>query len=112
MGYNWDAHMRDRETLFAELHRESESALRLREITTPLLARRSHRNWVFDATLLPTGSHYVPPLLRIVENYERAGRIAPETHALVETSTGNACAAAAYIATRLGYPIICFLPAD
>lgn len=107
-----DSGIQARKAVFARLRERVAQHLVLLEVTSPRLAARGHRSWVWDATRLPTGSHYVPVFLDILENMESRGEISPQTHILVETTTGNAGAAAAYLARELGYSIIVFMPED
>ena len=101
-----------RQALYAQLEQEVKQQLCLRDITSPDLQERYHRNWVWDATQLPTHSHYVPVFLSLLKKYEFKGILSPEKHILVETTTGNAGAAIAYLAQRLGYDLIVFMPED
>jgi cysteine synthase A len=48
--------------------------------------------------------------VELFEQLERRGEIDPETDFIVETTTGNAGAAAAYVAQNLGYDILIFMP--
>ena len=102
----------DRRRRFEALRQEVYDHMVLRDVTTRALKARGQKSWVWDATVLPTSSHYVPVFLRLLEEEEREGRIHPDTHVLVETTTGNAGAAAGYVARALGYPIIVFMPED
>ena len=98
--------------LFEALRQEVENSCCLREITTEDFRTRNHRNFVWDATVFPTGSHYFPVYVELFEHFERTGEISPETHLIVETTTGNAGSAAAYVASQLGYDLLIFMPED
>jgi cysteine synthase A len=102
----------NRESLYRELEAEVRENLCLREITSDALKRRNHRNFVWDATQQPTGSHYFPVYVELFRRLEQRGEIHPDKHFLVETTTGNAGAAAAFLAERLGYDILIFMPED
>ena len=105
-------HCVDRRRLFEEMRRQVYDHMVLRDVTTPSLESRGQKSWVWDATALPTRSHYVPVFLRLLEEVERERGIHPDTHVLVETTTGNAGAAAGYVARTLGYSILVFMPED
>lgn len=101
-----------RRTLFDRLRREVDAHLVLRDVSSDRLRERGQKSWVWDATQLPTNSHYVPVFLRLLEDLERDAQVAPGTHVLVETTTGNAGTAVAYLARELGYPVLIFMPED
>lgn len=103
---------RDRQEIFNRLRTEVEEKITLRDVSSPALQARGHSSYVWDATTLPTESHYVPVFLALIEEMEASGEIDPNRHILVETTTGNAGAAAAYVARSLGYPIIIFMPEE
>lgn len=99
-----------RRSLFQTLRTEVRDHLRLRDVTSPPMQERGHRSLVWDATEQPTGSHYFPVYVELFETLERSGEIDPDEHFIVETTTGNAGAAAAHVADRLGYDILIFMP--
>ncbi|MBN4081356.1 pyridoxal-phosphate dependent enzyme [Caldithrix abyssi] len=60
----------------------------------------------------PTGSHYDRVYIKLLYEYEKAGKIIPgETH-LVETTSGNAGVAFAWLANELGYSATVIIPED
>ena len=98
-----------RTDVYNEIERDVRSRLILkRTISGP----RKIDNLVWDATELPTESHYAPVYVQILKELEEKGEIDPQTHTLVETTTGNAGAAFGYIAGKLGYSVIVFMPED
>lgn len=99
-----------RQSLFQTLRTEVRDHLRLRDVTSDRMQDRGHRSLVWDATHQPTGSHYFPVYVELFETLERRGEIDPDRHFIVETTTGNAGAAAAHVADRLGYDILIFMP--
>ncbi len=58
---------------------------------------------------VPTNSHYDRIYPYLFWCWERTG-ISPETHDVIETSSGNATPAFANVAKRLGYSAYCVLP--
>lgn len=98
-----------RERRYADLWRAIHERAAIIEVE---LTEAPGRSLVIDATRWPTQSHYVPVMLRLVEEAERAGRIAPSRTILVETSTGNAGAGIAYVARELGYSVVVFMPGE
>ena len=102
----------DRADLFERLQSQVEDHLVLLDVTSDRLRSRGQRSWVWDATQLPTDSHYVPVFLKLLADLERSGEIAPDTHIIVETTTGNAGSAVAYLARELEYPVVIFMPED
>lgn len=101
-----------RSDLFTELHGDIREHLAVRNVTTPAMEDRGHQSLVWDATEQPTGSHYFPVYVELFEALERQEEIHPERTFVVETTTGNAGSAAAYVAGRLGYDILVFMPED
>ncbi len=101
-----------RQALFDQIRNEIKERLNLIRVSSPAIDAGQHRCFAWDATSLPTESHYVPVFLDILEQQERSGQISPETHILVETTTGNAGAAVAWLAKRLDYDVIIFIPED
>ena len=106
------ASLANRESLYEKLEAKVRENLCLREITSDTLERRGHRNFVWDATQQPTGSHYFPVYVELFQRLEQRGEIHPDEHFIVETTTGNAGAAAAFMAEKLGYDILIFMPED
>lgn len=102
----------EREQVFERLWNEVYHNLTLRDVTSNHLKERGQKSWVWDATTLPTNSHYVPVFLKILADLEHEESLAPDTHILVETTTGNAGSAIAYLARELGYPVVIFMPED
>lgn len=102
----------DRNALFERLRKEAFESIFIEEIEYAPMTERNHRFLVWDATRMPTNSHYVPVFLDLVQFHEERGEISPSESILVETSTGNAGAAAAYVARELGYQIFIFMPKD
>ena len=103
---------KNRQAVFDEIREEINERLDLRQIQSTQLDNGKHQCFAWDATMLPTESHYVPVFLNILEQQENLGKISPETHVLVETTTGNAGAAVAWLAKRLNYGVIIFIPED
>jgi cysteine synthase A len=82
------------------------------ELTSEAQHARGHRSWVWDASAMPAGGHYFPVFTHILEELERAEGIRPDTHVLVEATTGSAGMALGWIAKKLGYRIVLFMPED
>lgn len=104
-----------RKELFNSLWEEAVEAielLRLDHTDLPYLKGRDHQVYVWDATRLPTNNHYVPVFIQLLESLEESGEISPDRSILVETTTGNAGVACAYVASKLEYPLIVFMPRD
>jgi len=102
----------ERKRRYGSLRDAVRSNLVLVDATSPRLEERGHRSYVWDATRQPTRSHYFPVYVELFERLERRGEIDPEEHFIVETTTGNAGAAAANVAWELGYDILIFMPED
>jgi len=102
----------ERKRKYKSLRDAVRSNLALIDATSSRLEERGHRNFVWDATRQPTRSHYFPVYVELFEQLERRGEIDPEEHFIVETTTGNAGAAAANVARKLGYNILIFMPED
>ena len=99
-------------SLLAGLREQVERNITLLNLTSPVCLAHLHNAWVWDASNLPSESHYVPVYLDIIDSLQRTGLIAADRHILVETTTGNAGAAAAYVAKAMGYSIVVLMPAD
>ena len=102
----------DRETTFRTLQREVNENLALIDVTSQEMSNRGHNCWIWDATQLPTNSHYFPVYCALLETLEKAGNIHPDRDILVETTTGSAGASFAFVARRLGYEAIVIIPED
>ncbi|TVR17049.1 MAG: pyridoxal-phosphate dependent enzyme [Planctomycetota bacterium] len=102
----------ERQRQFEEIRTEISRRLVLREVSSSALEGSGCTCHAWDAIALPTESHYVPVFLSIIEQQEHVGSISPDTHILVETTTGNAGAAVAWLARKLGYEVIIFMPED
>jgi len=101
----------DRQSQFDQLRALAESVVVL-DVSSSQQRDRGHRSWVWNAAALPAGGHYFPIFVDLIERLERRGVIRPETHVLVETTTGTAGTALGWIAGRLGYRIVLFMPED
>ena len=101
-----------RQEIFHSLRQLTKASVRLIELTSPSLAERGHRSWAWDASAMPTGGHYFPIFIELIHYFETVEGIRPETHVLVETTTGTAGMALGSIAKALGYDIILFMPED
>lgn len=112
MGHNSQVTVLEHQKIFNRLQREVENNLFLKDVTSERLKKRGQKSWVWDATTLPTNSHYVPVFLRLIGDLERDEGVSPDTHILVETTTGNAGTAVAYLAQKLGYSVVIFMPED
>jgi cysteine synthase len=86
--------------------------LKVVDVTTSHMASRGHRSLVWDTTAFPTRSHYYPIMLGLIKKYYDSGKIDPSSHILVETTTGNAGSACAYVARELGFDVVIFMPED
>jgi len=84
----------------------------LLDATSPELAERGYRNWVWDAAAMPAGGHYFPVYAHLLATLEARGEIIPGRSVLAETTTGTAGMALGWLAARLGYRVILFMPED
>jgi len=64
----------------------------------------------WDARGTPDGGHYAYLFLKLIEKHERKGKISPERSVILETTTGTAGRGLAYVAARLGYSLVVFMP--
>ncbi len=69
-----------------------------------ILAKLEYKN--------PTGSHYDRVFVHLLRQLEETGRIDPQRHHLVETTSGNAGAAFAWLCRELGYSATVIVPED
>ncbi|HET6979504.1 MAG TPA: pyridoxal-phosphate dependent enzyme [Pyrinomonadaceae bacterium] len=80
----------------------------LKHLTLPnenrLFAKLEYQN--------PGGSHYDRVYLELFHSLEESGEITPGKTRVVETTTGNAGASLAWVASQLGYECTVIIPAD
>lgn len=103
---------RKREAVFKSLRQRAAQSIALIELTSPSLSERGHRSWAWDASAMPAGGHYFPAYVEILEELERTEGVNPDTHILCETTTGTAGIALGFVASRLGYRVVLFMPED
>jgi cysteine synthase len=97
---------------FRELGELALARVALLDATAPHAAACGFRNLLWDAATMPAGGHYFPIYTHLLERLEAAGEIAPDKTVLAETTTGTAGIALGWLASRLGYKVILFMPAD
>ena len=105
----WSA---DRESLYRRFAEMALKHVAVLDATAPEVAERGFRNFLWDAAAMPAGGHYFPIYAHLLANLEQSGAIAPDRTILVETTTGTAGMALGWLAQRLGYRMIMFMPAD
>ena len=102
----------ERAALHDELWRLARSRARILDLTTAEIAVHGGRSLVWDASAMPAGGHYFPIYARLLAQLEARGDIDPARHVLVETTTGTAGMALGWLARRLGYRLVLFMPED
>ncbi len=107
-----DSEVLKRGRIFEALRQRAISSVAILDLTSPDLAKRQHQSWAWDASVMPAGGHYFPVFVDLLEHFERHEGIRPDTHVLVETTTGTAGVALGFIAKQLGYDVIIFMPED
>jgi len=90
----------------------SEVNLVLKDISSKSIIEKNNKSLVWDATVFPTKSHYFPIMLNLIKKLMVKGKINPEEHVLIETTTGNAGSSCAYVAKLFGFDVIIFMPED
>lgn len=102
----------ERRELFRTLRERARQSVSIVNLTSPESAARGHQSWAWDASVMPAGGHYYPVFVELIDKFEREGSIRPDTHTLVETTTGTAGIALGHVAKCLGYDVILFMPED
>jgi cysteine synthase A len=102
----------DRERFYRSFAALALEHVTLLDTTTAEAAAQGYRNLLWDAAAMPAGGHYFPIYIHLLAGLEQSGAIAPDRTVLVETTTGTAGMALAWLASRLGYRLVLFMPAD
>jgi cysteine synthase len=101
-----------RADLFETLKMRALANVVVLDLTSPSQAKSGHESWAWDASALSPGGHYFPVFVDILKKLERDEGVRPETHVLVETTTGTAGIALGTVAKQLGYDVTLFMPED
>lgn len=92
--------------VFKKIESEIISSVKIINTTSKLLSNRGHFSYAWDAREVITGNHYPFIFLYLIKSLESKGKLSPDKHVLLETSSGSAGAALGYIAKELGYDVI------